>query len=131
MLACAPPFSQLLWPDFEPLCAAFLKGKAASRVLPRVTSIVKTVWYEMTSGKGPYCLRILLHGINYSPELTGIGKYSGEMAEWLAAHGHDVRVVTAPPYYPAWKVRKDYNAWGYRRGPGAGGVFPRSLLVAA
>jgi len=29
-------------------------------------------------------LRILIHGINFSPELTGIGKYSGEMAEWLA-----------------------------------------------
>lgn len=42
-------------------------------------------------------LRILIHGINFSPELTGIGKYSGEMAEWLAAQGHEVRVVTAPP----------------------------------
>jgi len=29
-------------------------------------------------------MRILIHGINFSPELTGIGKYSSEMAEWLA-----------------------------------------------
>lgn len=36
---------------------------------------------------------ILIHGINFSLELTGIGKYSGEMAEWLAAQGHEVRVV--------------------------------------
>ena len=64
-------------------------------------------------------MRILLHGINYSPELTGIGKYSGEMAEWLAARGHGVRVVTAPPYYPAWRVRTDYQAWSYRTEPGA------------
>ena len=49
-------------------------------------------------------MRILIHGINFSPELTGIGKYSGEMAEWLAARGHEVRVVTAPPYYPQWRV---------------------------
>jgi colanic acid biosynthesis glycosyl transferase WcaI len=63
-------------------------------------------------------LRILLHGINYSPELTGIGKYSGEMAEWLAARGHSVRVVTAPPYYPAWRVRTDYRAWSYKTEPG-------------
>jgi len=63
-------------------------------------------------------LRILLHGINYSPELTGIGKYSGEMAEWLAARGHGVRVVTAPPYYPAWRVRTDYRAWSYKTEPG-------------
>lgn len=57
-------------------------------------------------------MRILIHGINYSPELTGIGKYSGEMAEWLAAHGHDVRVVTAQPYYPHWQILDGYpNFW--------------------
>jgi colanic acid biosynthesis glycosyl transferase WcaI len=70
--------------------------------------------------KGLYRLRILLHGINYSPELTGIGKYSGEMAEWLASRGHGVRVVTAPPYYPAWRVRTDYRAWSYRTEPAGG-----------
>lgn len=63
-------------------------------------------------------MRILLHGINYSPELTGVGKYSGEMGEWLAARGHDVTVVTAPPYYPAWRVRDDYPTWTYRTEPG-------------
>ena len=57
-------------------------------------------------------MHILIHGINYSPELTGIGKYSGEMAAWLAAQGHEVRVVTAPPYYPQWKVADGYvNGW--------------------
>ena len=58
-------------------------------------------------------MRILIYGINFSPELTGIGKYSGEMAEWLAAQGHEVRVVTAPPYYPQWKIADGYvNGWG-------------------
>ena len=42
-------------------------------------------------------MEILLYGINFAPELTGIGKYTGELAAWLAARGHDVRVVTAPP----------------------------------
>jgi len=60
-------------------------------------------------------LRILIHGINYAPELTGIGKYTGEMAEWLAVHGHEVRVVTAPPYYPEWKVADGYSAMRYAR----------------
>jgi colanic acid biosynthesis glycosyl transferase WcaI len=60
-------------------------------------------------------LRILLLGLNYTPELTGIGKYSGEMMEWLAGRGHEVRVVTTPPYYPAWKVREDYSWWKYRK----------------
>ena len=27
--------------------------------------------------------RILIYGINYYPELTGIGRYTAEMAEWL------------------------------------------------
>ena len=40
-------------------------------------------------------MKILIYGINYSPELTGIGKYTGEMASWLGAVGHDIRVVTA------------------------------------
>ncbi len=29
-------------------------------------------------------MKILLYGINFAPELTGIGKYTGDMAAWLA-----------------------------------------------
>ncbi len=54
-------------------------------------------------------MKILFYGINFSPELTGIGKYTGEMAQWFAEQGHDVRVITAPPYYPAWKVSTNYK----------------------
>ncbi|RMD58917.1 colanic acid biosynthesis glycosyltransferase WcaI, partial [Candidatus Parcubacteria bacterium] len=60
-------------------------------------------------------MKILIYAINYAPELTGIGKYTGEMAERLAARGHEVRVVTAPPYYPAWKVADGHSRWRYRR----------------
>ena len=59
-------------------------------------------------------MKILLHGINFAPELTGIGKYTGEMAAWLVSQGHEVRVVTAPPYYPAWAVSPGYSAWRYQ-----------------
>jgi len=58
-------------------------------------------------------LRVLVLGINYAPELTGIGKYTGEMARWLAEQGHDVRVITAPPYYPQWKVAPGYSPLRY------------------
>ncbi|TFZ03098.1 colanic acid biosynthesis glycosyltransferase WcaI [Ramlibacter henchirensis] len=64
-------------------------------------------------------MRILLYGINFSPELTGIGKYTGELAAWLAAKGHEVRVVTAPPYYPEWKVKQGYSNWLWRTEQGA------------
>jgi colanic acid biosynthesis glycosyl transferase WcaI len=58
-------------------------------------------------------MRILIYGINFAPELTGIGKYSGEMAAFLAQKGHTVRVVTAPPYYPQWQVAEGYSAATY------------------
>ncbi|MCO7509739.1 glycosyltransferase WbuB [Serratia fonticola] len=54
-------------------------------------------------------MKILVYGINYYPELTGIGKYSGEMCEWLVSQGHEVKVVTAPPYYPQWRIQSDYK----------------------
>ena len=54
-------------------------------------------------------MKILIYGINFSPELTGIGKYSGEMASFYATQGHEVRVITAPPYYPAWHISKGYK----------------------
>jgi colanic acid biosynthesis glycosyl transferase WcaI len=54
-------------------------------------------------------MKILLYSLNFSPELTGIGKYSGEMAEWLNSAGHEVHVVAAPPYYPNWKVWPNFK----------------------
>lgn len=59
--------------------------------------------------------RILVVGINFAPEEIGTGKYTGEMAHWLAARGHTVRVVTAPPYYPAWKVSNGFSGARFRR----------------
>ncbi len=71
-------------------------------------------------------MKILVYGINYSPELTGIGKYTGEIRADVAAQGHEVRVITAPPYYPQWQVgeqlfrlalqtrRGDADAWRCR-----------------
>jgi len=60
-------------------------------------------------------MRILIYSANFAPEPTGIGKYSGEMAAWLADRGHSVRVVAAPPYYPAWNVAREYRWPPYRR----------------
>ncbi len=53
--------------------------------------------------------RILLLAGNYAPEPTGIGKYNGELIEWLAATGFDCKVITTYPYYPHWKVDAKYN----------------------
>ena len=58
--------------------------------------------------------KVLLVSLNFSPELTGIGKYSGEMVDGWIARGHEVTVVCAPPYYPAWQVQDGHSARGYR-----------------
>jgi colanic acid biosynthesis glycosyl transferase WcaI len=60
-------------------------------------------------------MKILICSINFAPEPTGIGKYSGDMAAWLAAHGHAVKAVAAPPYYPMWRVAGNYRWPPYRR----------------
>jgi len=55
---------------------------------------------------------ILLLSHNFSPEPTGIGKYNGEMIDWLAKNGYNCTVITTFPYYPHWKVQEPYtNKW--------------------
>ena len=54
-------------------------------------------------------MKILICGINYAPDLTGIGKYTGEMGSWLAKNGHTVDVITGMPYYPQWQINSAYR----------------------
>jgi colanic acid biosynthesis glycosyl transferase WcaI len=58
-------------------------------------------------------MRIQVFGINYAPDLIGVSKYNAELCESLAARGHEVRVVTAPPYYPDWKIPSEYRSLWY------------------
>jgi len=62
-----------------------------------------------------YNHRIVVVGINYAPENVGTGKYTSEMGAWLAGRGHGVRVITAPPYYPAWQVWPGYRSALFKR----------------
>src|SRR5690349_2700795 len=59
-------------------------------------------------------MRILVVGINYAPDLIGVAKYNTELCEALASHGHEVSVVTAPPYYPEWSIPSAYRGLHYR-----------------
>lgn len=52
--------------------------------------------------------RVLIYAMNYAPELTGCGRYTGEMGEELARRGAIVTVVTTPPHYPGWRVQSGY-----------------------
>lgn len=59
-------------------------------------------------------MRILLVGINYAPDLIGVAKYNAELCESLFGEGHEVRVITAPPYYPAWNIPAKFSAPYFR-----------------
>ncbi len=60
-------------------------------------------------------LSILIHSIYYDASATGIAKYTAELAEWLAARGHRVEVITTPPHYPSWRIASAYRGVGYKR----------------
>lgn len=53
--------------------------------------------------------RVLVVGINYWPEPTGIAPYTTAMAEYLAQHGADVSVLTGVPHYPEWRIPDSYR----------------------
>ncbi len=61
--------------------------------------------------------RVLLIGGNYSPELTGIGKYNGEMINYIASQGYQCSVITTFPYYPHWRVQEPYtkSSWFFKK----------------
>lgn len=56
-------------------------------------------------------MKLMLIGINYAPEIISTAVYSTGLATEMARAGVKVEVVTALPYYPAWRV---FEGW---RGP--------------
>ncbi len=53
-------------------------------------------------------MNITIISHNYTPESSGIGYYSTEMAEFLAKE-NEVTVITAFPYYPQWSIYPEYR----------------------
>jgi len=52
-------------------------------------------------------MRIVVWGINYAPEFTGIAPHTVALCEFLHTEGHDVEMVTGFPYYPGWQKRPE------------------------
>jgi colanic acid biosynthesis glycosyl transferase WcaI len=52
-------------------------------------------------------MRIIVWGINYAPEITGIAPHNVALCEFLHAQGADVEMVTTFAYYPAWRKRAE------------------------
>lgn len=59
----------------------------------------------------PSSLRVLVVGLNYTPEPTGIAPYTARLASGLQERGHDVRVLTTYPHYPQWRVLDPDAGW--------------------
>jgi colanic acid biosynthesis glycosyl transferase WcaI len=52
-------------------------------------------------------MKILVWGINYSPEVSGIAPFNTALCEFLAGRGHEITMLTTFPYYPQWKKRPE------------------------
>jgi colanic acid biosynthesis glycosyl transferase WcaI len=62
---------------------------------------------------------VLIIGINYRPETTGIAPYTSALAEHLATNGHRTTVITGFAHYPAWRLKPGEHrirAAGWRDG---------------
>ncbi|WES62864.1 glycosyltransferase [Microbacter sp. GSS18] len=70
--------------------------------------------------------RVLVLGLNYPPEPTGISPYTGAMARGLARRGFNTRVLTTHPHYPDWRVQRGYGQWS--RSEHVDGVHVTRLL---
>jgi len=53
--------------------------------------------------------RILVVGINYAPEHTGIAPYTTQACEDMQRRGADVLVLAGVPHYPHWSVPEPYR----------------------
>jgi colanic acid biosynthesis glycosyl transferase WcaI len=73
-------------------------------------------------------LRILVLGINYWPDRTGIAPYTTGRCEYLAGRGHEVTVCTGLPYYPQWRVHDDYRSRMWSREQRNGVTILRNWL---
>ena len=65
------------------------------------------------SALGPHRLRFLIFSNLYRPEPTGVGPFSGGLADGLTQAGHEVHVIAANPSYPDWKLFPGFSplAW--------------------
>jgi colanic acid biosynthesis glycosyl transferase WcaI len=59
-------------------------------------------------------MRVVVWGINYAPEFTGIAPHSVALCEFLQTRGHDVEMVTTFSYYPTWRKLPEDRGQLYR-----------------
>ncbi|MDX2213034.1 MAG: glycosyltransferase family 4 protein [Oculatellaceae cyanobacterium bins.114] len=73
-------------------------------------------------------MRILIYSYNYHPEPIGIAPLMTELAEGLAARGHEVRVITGMPNYPQRQIYEEYRGKWYVTEERNGVIVQRSYV---
>ncbi len=53
--------------------------------------------------------KVLVVGINYAPEHTGIAPYTTQACQHLLAEGAEVVVLSGVPHYPHWSIPPQYR----------------------
>jgi colanic acid biosynthesis glycosyl transferase WcaI len=59
-------------------------------------------------------MRVIVWGINYAPEFTGIAPHSVALCEFLRGVGHEIEMVASFAYYPTWQKRPQDRGHLYR-----------------
>ena len=52
-------------------------------------------------------MKIIIYGLNFKPEIVGVGKYTGELADYLSSKKHKIRVITTSKYYPQFQTKNN------------------------
>jgi len=64
---------------------------------------------EVSQSTGLVDKHLLIAGIYYRPEATGIATYTTALAEYLVKRGMKVTVLAGMPHYPRWRVFDGYE----------------------
>lgn len=54
-------------------------------------------------------MNVLVMGMNYAPESTGIAPFTTALCQELVKRGHQVTVATTFPHYPEWRTYEPYR----------------------
>ncbi|MBE9166163.1 glycosyltransferase family 4 protein [Pleurocapsales cyanobacterium LEGE 06147] len=73
-------------------------------------------------------MRILIYSYNYYPELIGIAPLMTELAEGMVKRGHEVRVLTAMPWYPEGEIHPSYKGKFFTTEDIRGVIVQRSYI---
>jgi colanic acid biosynthesis glycosyl transferase WcaI len=96
-----------LYPRTAVSSLRYPRFRERTRASSRCKSMTPAGQHDLDSPQGGGQLTVV--SAYFWPEQTGISQVVWELAEFLAARGVEVDVVTAMPFYPAWRIDDQYR----------------------